>query len=231
MSATDVVFLQEVPRGKEGWSTDRVEDRLVLHHRCKAQWRGTGIAIHDSHWSVRQKIAARAGAWFHLKGLTNGLEVWCGTFHFPPGIPLDEFESSLANFLAKKPRTTLPVMVQGDVNAHFRWEQLPEGDSAVSTDGRSLLFRDRLLASGLHLAAPIRSHQGLPTSRPRQEGRTGHHIDIVALQRVLRAKTEILVDSHMLLGTDHECIYSLVKLRAGTGTTTLYRTTGLDRRG
>ena len=211
----DLLLLQEVPRSSLGWTTARVEGRLVVHYRDKTQWRGTGISVNDSSWSIQKKISAGAGCWFRLKGLQTGVELWCGTFQLSPGTSLVDFEASLNRFLDKKPTTTLPIIVQGDVNAHFRWEQGPRGDTSVSTEGRSLLFRDRFLASGLHMVAPVRSQQSLPTSRPRQAGRGGHHIDVIAVQRVLRAKTEIMVESFKMIGTDHEALFCDVLLRQG----------------
>ena len=86
---------------------------------------------------------------------------------------------------------------------------------AVSTDGRSLLFRDRVTASGLQISAPVRSQQLLPTSRPRQADRAGHHIDLFLTQRVLRGRVEIMVDSHQLLGTNHEALFGAFKTRRG----------------
>ena len=211
----DILLLQELPRSDTGWQTEKVEDRLVVHHRDKSQWRGTGIAIRDSVWSIQKRVAAGAGCWFKLKGLRSDVELWCGTFHFAPGTTLSVFESALHRFLSKKPNTTLPVVVQGDVNSHFRWQQGEEADKAVTTDGRSLLFHDRLVACGLHMVAPVRSQQGLPTSRPRQEARTGHHIDIIAVQRVLGARNEIQVDSFKLIGTDHEALFGTIRIRSG----------------
>ena len=203
----DLLLLQEVPRRAPGWSRVKVEDRLVVSHRGKSQWRGVGIAFNETAWALQKRVAAGQGCWFQLKNLSSSVQIWCGTFHFPPGVPLVEFESALTLSLKRKPRTTLPVIVQGDVNAHFRWAQAARGDSAVSTDGRSLLFRDRVTASGLQISAPVRSQQLLPTSRPRQADRAGHHIDLFLTQRVLRGRVEIMVDSHRLLGTDHEALW------------------------
>ena len=73
-------------------------------------------------------------------------------------------------------------------------------------------------AAGLLLTPPIRAHQGLPTTCPRQEGRTGHHIDVFAHQRVARGRVEILIGSHQMIGTDHEALFSLQKVRSGKPT-------------
>ena len=135
--------------------------------------------------------------------------------HFSPGAPLADFDAALTKFLKNKPSTTLPIIVQGDVNAHFRWAQQAEGDTPICTDGKSLLFRDRLLASGLAMAAPLRSQQAVPTSRPRQGNRVGHHMDVFATQRVLRTRVEVLQESYKLVGTDHECLFGKFSIRKG----------------
>ena len=108
----DLLLLQEVPRRASGWSRVKVEDRLVVFHRG---WRGVGIAFNETAWALQKRVAAGHGCWFQLKNLSSSVQLWCGTFHFPPGIPLVEFEAALTVFLDRKPRTTLPIIVQGDV--------------------------------------------------------------------------------------------------------------------
>ena len=104
----------------------------------------------------------------------------------------------------------------------------------MSTDGRSLLFCDRMAAAGMRLEAPVRGHQGVPTSKPRQADRKGHQIDVFAVQRVLATRVEIQIDSCLLINTDHEAMFGTfsfrgTKLRRRHGTGPRVWKGGLDQ--
>ena len=232
--ADDLLLLQETPRRPTGWTTERCEDRLVVHYRDAKAWRGVGISFRDVAWSMQKKRAAGKGCWFRMRSLTTSVELWLGVFYFPPGAPLASFEEDLSCFLGKKPDTTLPIVVQGDLNAELKWAHNAGGDEPVSTDGRSLLFCDRMAAAGMRLEAPVRGHQGVPTSRPRQADRKGHQIDVFAVQRVFASRVEIQIDSCLLINTDHEAMFGTfsfrgTKLRRRHGTGPRVWKGGLDQ--
>ena len=217
LRADDLVMLQEAPRRAAGWSRERVDGRLVVTHRQCDQWRGVGLSFCETAWAMIKKVPAGFGAWFRMRHLRKGVELWLGSFHFTPGTSIPVFEDMLGKFLAKRPVCPLPIIVQGDVNAHFAWSRGDRGDELVCLTGRGLIFRDRTVAAGMTTCPPVRAHQDWPTSRPRQEGRDGHHIDVFLTQRAMGGRVEVLKDSYMLIGSDHEALVGSFKLRVGKG--------------
>ena len=59
---------------------------------------------------------------------------------------------------------------------------------------------------GVVAVAPGDCQFGVPTSRPRQEGRAGQQIDIMACKGLHAKETHIHIDSYMKAGTDHELL-------------------------
>ena len=166
---------------------------------------------------VNRKAAGK-GVWFRVKHLVSAIELWLGTFHFTPGCNQIVYSEEVTGFLNKKPKDGLPVIVQGDANADVGWG-CTEGQQmmAVGRECNSTLLLNSLAEHLLCPTAPLPAHRDLPTSRPRQAGRQGHHIDLFATSRVFTSEVKIYQDSCLVSGTDHELVHGRFRLRKGKG--------------
>ena len=199
-------LLQECPRGKAGWSTHTESGFVSLVHRRSSQWRGVGMWYHPSVWAVLFKRGSGLGMWVKAKHLPSGNIVLFGSLHLTPGLTLGTYEEELDLFFSGKPKGVKRVVFQADVNAAFSWSQSDTGDSPCAKDGKATLVLDRLRQEGLQPVAPIRAHQQLPTSRPRQDGRQGSRIDIFATCGLLHSSLRVKEGSCFSIGTDHELL-------------------------
>ena len=214
----DVFALQECPRKPPGWRTDTTQDgsRLVSH-RGKDQWRGVGIAFLPTEWSLLRRVAAGKGAWFLLKLLQGDLQLWIGTFHFTPGLTVQQHESEAHVFLSQRPKDGKPVLLQGDANAHLGWARVDAGVEPIGLEGKSIMLLDHIAAAGLSLTPPPASQFSTPTSRPRQEHREGRQIDLAGTKGILGSRLYIHEGSHRVCGADHELLELRVRVRVGKG--------------
>ncbi|CAE6970182.1 unnamed protein product [Symbiodinium sp. KB8] len=80
------------------------------------------------------------------------------------------------------------------------------GLQAIAGTGKSNQFLTQFASRGLELIPPDVSQAEVPTSRPRQQDRRGRLIDSIAGARVTSRKARVHVDSHKVLGTDHELL-------------------------
>ena len=149
--------------------------------------------------------------------LNGTLQVWIGTFHFPPGLSVQLHEQEVAAFLKGRPMDGRPVLVQGDANAQLGWVSGAAGTEAIGLAGKSIMMLDQLVAAGFCSGAPSPSQFSTPTSCPRQEGRDGRQIDWGFTKGVLRSHLRIHQGSHMVCGTDHELLELRVRLRVAKG--------------
>ncbi|CAE7264174.1 R1A1-element\ORF2 [Symbiodinium sp. CCMP2592] len=209
-----VVLLQECPRVRPGWKSDKVQGLTVLSHRCVDQWRGCGVAYNPLAWSPISKKLAGKGIWVRLKHLATGEAVVFGSVHVVPGLSQVEYAEALQAFLEGMPTKCRRVVVQGDFNAPVAWVQRAEGDEASGLDGKALIALDLLAGKSLQPLAPLRSQQLLPTSRPRQAGRAGSRIDFFASKGLLHVEGRTHEGSHLFLNTDHEMLQGTFAIRA-----------------
>ena len=70
-----------------------------------------------------------------------------------------------------------------------------------------------MASRGLKVATPSGAQLSTPTSRPRQGGRQGRHIDCICYKGVVIPKVDNHVDSFKSIGTDHELLEVSVRLR------------------
>ena len=125
-----------------------------------------------------------------------------------------EYSSELEGFLLKKPKDSLPVIIQGDANAAVGWDTTEDHRVvAVGSCGKAVLLLNCLEEHRLLPAEPVPQHRCLATSRPRQADRQGHQIDLFATQRVTTREIKILRDSCFVSGTDHELMQGKFRLR------------------
>ena len=209
-----VVLLQECPRVAPGWKTVKAEGMVVLSHRQPDQWRGCGIAFDPRVWAPISKKVAGRGLWFAMRHLSSQETFLLGTVHIAPGLTQAEYIQVAVVFLTNMPKKYRRVVIQGDFNAPISWVQKDEGDIAYGNDGKALMLLDLLAGNALQPLAPLRYQQGLPTSRPRQEGRKGSRIDFFASKELLHVEGRGFPDSYLCLNTDHELMSGTFSIRA-----------------
>ena len=210
---TDVLLVQEVPRRRQGWSTQKLEGLTLTSHRDKSQWRGQGILFDAMTWSLTKRAAGVKGVWFKMKLLSAGTSLWLGTFHLTPGISQVEYSAELQSFLDKRPRDGLPFLLQGDANAEIAWSTVLSSVEAVGQGGKGSLLLAAFSEVGVVACPPLPAHRDLPTSRPRQDSRQGHQIDVFGVSRLYCSGVAIHEDSCFMLGTDHELLQGSFVLR------------------
>ncbi|OLQ00488.1 putative 149 kDa protein [Symbiodinium microadriaticum] len=213
-----LLALQELPRAGAGWATEKQGLMQIVSYRAEHAWRGAGVAFHTEEWAVVKRVAAGRGVWIQLKHLKEGCAVWVGSVHLTPGATHAQSEQEMSDFMRGSPKVSIPAVCQCDANAAIRWG-LHEGELLpVGTDGKANEVLSQLGGARFRMVAPGQSQLTTPTSRPRQAGRRGHIIDYLSVRGIARAKMFVHVDSHMVLGTDHELLEGTLSLRRGTPT-------------
>ena len=216
LAADAVLALQELPRAGVGWATEKQGSLQILSHRAEGAWRGAGVAFKSEVWSVARRVASGRGVWIQLKHMKFGSFVWVGSVHLTPGATHSQSEQEMSEFLQGMPRGVHPVVCQCDANAGIRWSVQEEQVMAVGLDGKANGVLDQLRGKQLHVISPAEEQFGVPTSRPRQAGRRGHIIDYMSVSGIAGATLRVHVDSHIVLGTDHELMEGSLVLRKGS---------------
>ena len=211
-----ILLLQECPRVAPGWKTTKLPGMTVLGHRQSDQWRGCGLAYGPSSWAPISKKCVGDGIWVVMKHLCSGERVLFGSFHLVPGMNQADYAAAAEKFLQGMPKGHRRVVVQGDLNAPFAWVQADTGDIASGLDGKALLVLDLLAGVSLQPLAPRREDQGWPTSRPRQEGRAGAKIDLMASRGVRHLRGRVHRDSCLTLNADHELQEGCFEIRVSS---------------
>ena len=214
LSADSLLTLQEIPRDKAGWSKQVHGAWTVVCHRAVQMWRRVGIGYRDSEWALLRRVWSGRGVWVQLKHLSSDVRVWVGTAHFTPGCSLAQYEGEVEECLHGLPAHTGPTVFQCDANAPFHWGLCDGIVSPAGRDVKANALHGMPLHKGLEMVPPMREYMNTPTSRPRQEGRNGHIIDMLACKRVVRGQVTVYIDSSKVLGTDHEIISSSFHVRA-----------------
>ena len=210
----DVFLLQEVPRREAGWHADCHEGWSTVSFRHEDTWRGTGLLYKESKWKIVRRLKSGRGTWFRLRHVIFANEIWVGTAHFDPSCTQVVHRAAVEEHLASLKPTSLPVILACDVNSNIRWERTEQGDvQAYGKDGKTVGFLESVAGRELRLAVPGEGQLVTPTSRPRQEGRQGKHIDCMCYKGVTITQLHIHVDTHKALGTDHEMLEVKVQVR------------------
>ena len=208
-----ILALQELPRGKEGWSKQFSGQWSVVQFRHENAWRGVGIAFRQTEWAVAKKTRAGRGLWVQLKHIVRGCRVWVGAAHFTPGCSLAHYETEIEQVMLALPRLSGPTVFQCDANAPYQWGTCEGVDQAVGRDAKAVELQGMLQQRGFALIPPVVEQFRTPTSRPRQQGRTGNCIDVMACKGLVRGRLRVHVDSYMVLGTDHEIVEGSFQIR------------------
>ncbi|CAE7949425.1 unnamed protein product, partial [Symbiodinium sp. KB8] len=190
LSADSLLTLQEIPRDKAGWSKQVHGAWTVVCHRAVQMWRRVGIGYRDSEWALLRRVWSGRGVWVQLKHLSSDVRVWVGTAHFTPGCSLAQYEGEVEECLHGLPAHTGPTVFQCDANAPFHWGLCDGIVSPAGRDVKANALHGMPLHKGLEMVPPMREYMNTPTSRPRQEGRNGHIIDMLACKRVVRGGLE-----------------------------------------
>ena len=141
-----------------------------------------------------------------------------GTAHYSQGVSSAVHQHEIYETIRLRPATCLPTILGMDTNAAVGWTRTEEqGTTVVGTDAKSNLMIGTLEFEGYQVIPPSQAQFHTPTSRPRKQEAQGHCIDMLAAKHVMKARLEILVDSHKLMDTDHDMAVAHVTLRAQRG--------------
>ena len=206
-----LVGLQEVSRGIEGWSSERTGKWSILTYRDAESWRGNAIGFLASEWQVIRRKGLLQGCWFRLRHLVTKKEVWFGSIY----VSAADLQGMLTMFLNALPATTLPCVLCGDVNSPMKWQSTGGSVAPVGEDAKGRVLLDALLSKGFHVCPSREDQLGQPTSRPRKPGAQGRRIDWMAGKHVETGRVHVCTDSSQGLGTDHDALVMGVVL---TGT-------------
>ena len=89
----DIISVQEVSRGEEGWITENTELFHWVLHRAHDQWRATGVGFaNDKLDCIIGKVATNRGVWI----LTRLKGIWACCFR-QPALPYWGHERSLSS--------------------------------------------------------------------------------------------------------------------------------------
>ena len=212
----DFVSLQEVPRGEQGWVFEQVGPFHIHSFRDEDVWRGNGIAYRADIWSLMTKKSDPRGAWFRMRRISDGVNMWIGSAHLTQGATTEIHSCEVHSFLSRLPATLLPTCFGMDANTPFQWEVDGGGLQPCGKEGKGEGLLMQLREKGLDLTAPRMDQRHLPTCRPRKQNVQGRHIDVVGGKHGERAGKGIARDSHRILGTDHDMVVQKVIVRAGS---------------
>ena len=209
----DVFTIQELPREPQGWHFEEVQGWHIHSYRAESTWRGTGLAFKAAHWTLMRKRSSDKGIWCRLRRNRDGLQVWCGTFHFTQGATREIHAKDTHSFLESVPVCGLPIIVGGDTNTELKWEA-PDDDRAYAFSGESKgeYMLGAFMEKGIEFTPPMPCQWSTPTSRPRNQEATGRQIDGVASKRVRSATTSILEESYMTVCSDHDAVLHRVEI-------------------
>ncbi|CAE7941965.1 ZDHHC3, partial [Symbiodinium sp. KB8] len=209
----DILLVQECPRDKEGWCFDFQNGFRLVTYRQASMWRGMGILFHPKVWAVISKRFSPRGVWLHLRHLESQETTWFSTAHFSPGVTQEAYEAEVEGHFKLRPKQAKATVFQGDLNSGFRWYRDGERVEAAPREGKADIFVRYATEAGLDFVPLEGSQWDTPTSRPRQQGRRGTQIDYMMCSGIRRGFCSVHVDSHMRLGTDHECVSASLTLK------------------
>eukprot|EP00439_Symbiodinium_sp_Y106_P024669 s5535_g3.t1 len=205
LEKSSLILLQEYQRGVQGWAVEKQGQWTLVTHRHASVWRGTGLMYNTDIWCLTRRVATKKGTWFRLRAAADSADViWVGTAHFTPGCTVACFEEEAEEHFQGLPASANRVVFQGDINTPMGWVRHLAEVTPVAKEGKGGILLKILNERGLLLNPPMDSQFGTPTSRPRQQGRGGQHIDVFASRGLHASGTTVHEDSYMIGGTDHE---------------------------
>ena len=218
----DILLVQEVARGQEGWSEFGRDEFHWITHRSSDQWRGVavGIAI-DKFDSTVKKIKTSRGIW--VVGRICGIgRVILGSLHCHTGATNETYQAAVREFFSACPRKYrhLPLVCGVDANEVPRWKDSDAGRLEIDSCCSNL---NTLLHESMHIGIfpvpPEPVFKNAWTHFPRDETRSGRQIDMV-LHRQLHLKDLTFdADRRLALGTDHALLVSELLVAGGVSRT------------
>ena len=205
----DVVVLQEVPRGEEGWGESTTDGFSWLTYRHPTQWRGVGVGIsHDIFDCCTDKTAFDRGAAWLLR-FKNNRRLIFASLHLPTGVPTHVYHAATQAFRQRLLRWKpgVPCFVGVDVNEVVDWTCGNTEDSPATVEVRAGAKIDKFLEAAadnqLRLIAPVFTDRWLPTHFPRDASREGRHIDAVLVRQITCSPVRVNADVRFHINTDH----------------------------
>ena len=160
----DLLCVQEVSRGKDGWDEHETDCFLWFSHQDASQWRGVGIGVsRDLFDCVTDKVACKRGAAWVVR-LKNRKRIILCSLHCPTGVTVGQYHQDVHDFRRRLRRwhPDLPLVAGVDANEVVGWNS-DEADGACIRSSSKL---DKLLeaTSGMHLrpVPPRREDRNVP---------------------------------------------------------------------
>ena len=202
----DIVFVQEVSRTRSGWDQyDRDEFHWVVHQGVN-QWRGVGIGIaKDKFDSVVYKKATERGVWLVARIVGIG-RMLLGSLHAHTGVTNNVYQSAVHEFMAACPKKYrhLPVLCGVDANEVPNWivDEAQNVEAGDCSSNLNALLHD-CLQQGIVPATPDEKFRATWTHYPRDETRSGRHIDLMFKRQVHLTPLIVDADRRHCIGSDH----------------------------
>ncbi|CAE7291536.1 unnamed protein product [Symbiodinium sp. CCMP2592] len=121
----DILLVQEVSRGKDGWDGVETDEYHWIVHRHREQWRGTAVGIaKDRLDCVIRKVASPRGVWVLAR--IHGLgRVVCGSIHCYTGVTNARYQAAVGEFFALLPAEwrRYPLLCGVDANEEPCWTE------------------------------------------------------------------------------------------------------------
>ncbi|CAE7865745.1 unnamed protein product, partial [Symbiodinium necroappetens] len=214
----DILFVQEISRDKPGWEQlDRDEFHWVVHRKAE-QWRGVGIGIAgDKFDSVVFKKATSRGIWVVARIVGIGRLV-LGSIHCHTGVTNAVYQAAVHEFFSSCPRKYrhLPLLCGVDANEVPKWVQGDSSALEVSDSGANLnaLLHQSML-QGIKPVSPQAVFARAWTHFPRDERRSGRHIDMLLSRQMHVSAFEVDPDRRLAIGSDHALLFADIWVAGG----------------
>ena len=208
----DVVSVQEVSRGEEGWITENTELFHWVLHRAHDQWRATGVGFaNDKLDCVVGKVATNRGVWI-LARLKSIGRVVVGSLHCHTGTTNAVYQAAAARFVRECPRKwrQYSVWCGVDANEQPTWSEAPdEGGGCLGSASNNLNeLAIQFQTLDVEAVAPRADQWRSATHFPRDVRRRGRQIDMIWKRRLDLREVNIDANRRHVIGTDHALLYS-----------------------
>ncbi|CAE7210973.1 unnamed protein product [Symbiodinium sp. CCMP2592] len=211
VSDSEIVLVQEVARGKEGWSCEDTDNFHWITHRHHDQWRATGIGIAtDRLDSIIHKVASPRGVWILAR--IHGLgRIVCGSMHGHTGVTNAVYQGAVLEFFSKLPAKwrQYPLLCGIDANEVPKWDEIDEHVLAVGHCSENLnVLLDEVTKNGCRAVPPFFGQRCQPTHFPRDETRVGRQIDMLITRSLHCQDVVIEPDRRYVINTDHALLHA-----------------------
>ncbi|CAE7254887.1 pol [Symbiodinium sp. CCMP2592] len=188
----DVIFAQEVARGKEGWDSYESDEFHWILHRHADQWRGVGLAFSKDRFDcVTHKVSTPRGIWALVR--INGLgRIVCGTLHAPSGVTNAIYQAAVCEFFGKLPAKwrQYPLLCGVDANEVPQWELDENAEVYLGHSGENLNVL-------MNEAVKINSH-------------------MILTRGIACGDLVIVPERRLTINTDHALLYAEIYVRRKT---------------